>query len=56
MRIGSHSPHRKGAKEDLAYEEYLCRELAIRGLTFERQKPLGVSYKEVKLDCGYRWM
>ena len=37
-----------------AYEECLCRELAIRGITFERQKPLAVSYKGVKLDCGYR--
>ena len=37
-----------------AYEECLCRELAIRGLTFERQKPLAVFYKGVKLDCGYR--
>ena len=37
-----------------AYEECLCRELAICGLTFERQKPLAVSYKGLKLDCGYR--
>ena len=37
-----------------AYEECLCRELAIRAITFERQKPLAVSYKGVKLDCGYR--
>ena len=37
-----------------AYEECLCRELAIRGLTFEWQKPLAVFYKGVKLDCGYR--
>ena len=37
-----------------AYEECLCYELAIRGFTFERQKPLPVSYKGVKLDCGYR--
>ena len=37
-----------------AYEECLCRELAICNLTFERQKPLAISYKEVKLDCGYR--
>ena len=37
-----------------AYEECLCRELAIREITFERQKPLAVSYKGVKLDCGYR--
>ena len=37
-----------------AYEECLCREPAIRGLVFERQKPLTVFYKGVKLDCGYR--
>ena len=37
-----------------AYEECLCRELAIRGLTFERQKPLALSYKGIDLDCGYR--
>ena len=37
-----------------AYEECLCRELFIRHLTFERQKPLPLSYKGVKLDCGYR--
>ena len=37
-----------------AYEECLCRELAIRGLSFERQKPLALSYKGVNLDCGYR--
>ena len=37
-----------------AYDECLCRELSICGLSFERQKPLAVSYKGVKLDCGYR--
>lgn len=37
-----------------AYEECLCQELAIQGLTFERQKPIAVSYKGVNLDCGYR--
>lgn len=37
-----------------AYEECLCHELALAGLKFERQKPLPVSYKGVKLDCGYR--
>ncbi len=37
-----------------SYEECLCRELAIRNISFERQKPLAVSYKGVKLDCGYR--
>ncbi len=37
-----------------AYEECLCRELSLRGHTFLRQVPLPVSYKNVKLDCGYR--
>ncbi len=37
-----------------AYEECLCRELNIRGLVFQRQVPLPVEYKGVKLDCGYR--
>jgi len=36
------------------YEECLCRELDIHGLSFERQKPLAVLCKDVKLDCGYR--
>jgi GxxExxY protein len=36
------------------YEICLCRELSIRGLRFERQVPLSVEYKGVKLDCGYR--
>jgi GxxExxY protein len=37
-----------------AYEECLCHELSIAGISFERQKPLPVHYKNVKLDCGYR--
>jgi GxxExxY protein len=37
-----------------AYEECLCRELNLRGLAFQRQVPLPVEYKGVKLDCGYR--
>jgi len=37
-----------------AYEECLCHELAIRGFSFERQKPLPLQYKGIKLDCGYR--
>jgi GxxExxY protein len=36
------------------YEMCLCRELSIRGLRFERQVPIPVEYKGVKLDCGYR--
>lgn len=37
-----------------ANEECLCHELTLRKVTFERQKPLPVEYKGVKLDCGYR--
>jgi GxxExxY protein len=36
------------------YEMCLCCELAIRGIPFERQVPIPVEYKNVKLDCGYR--
>ena len=37
-----------------AYEECLCHELRLRGIRFQRQVPLPVNYKGVKLDCGYR--
>ena len=37
-----------------AYEMALCRELSLRGISFERQKPMPVSYKDALLDCGYR--
>jgi GxxExxY protein len=36
------------------YEECLCHELHLRGLKFERQLELPVTYKGLKLDCGYR--
>ncbi len=37
-----------------AYEECLCYELSSKGLDFLRQVALPVSYKKVKIDCGYR--
>ena len=37
-----------------AYEECLCHELSIQGVSFENQKPLSIDYKGKKLDCGYR--
>jgi GxxExxY protein len=37
-----------------AYEVCLTFELMQRSLKVERQKPLPVVYREVKLDCGYR--
>jgi len=35
------------------YESCLCRELELAGLAYERQRALPVSYKDVRLDCGY---
>jgi len=37
-----------------AYEICLCSELGLRNVPFECQKPLRLSYKGAKLDCGYR--
>jgi GxxExxY protein len=37
-----------------AYEECLSYELMQRGYKIERQKPIPVVYKEIKLECGYR--
>lgn len=37
-----------------AYEECLNYELNKKGIKSERQKPIPIIYKEIKLDCGYR--
>jgi GxxExxY protein len=37
-----------------AYEECLYNELKQIGIFVEKQKPLPLVYKEVKLDIGYR--
>ena len=37
-----------------AYEECLCHELYLRGRSFQRQVDLPVSFKGLKLDCGYK--
>ena len=37
-----------------AYEECLCYELETHDIPYLRQVPLPVTYKEVRLDCGYR--
>lgn len=37
-----------------AYEECMDRELTLRAISFDRQEPLPVVYKGVKLECGYR--
>ncbi|HPI39149.1 MAG TPA: GxxExxY protein [Ignavibacteriaceae bacterium] len=37
-----------------AYEECLAFELTKAGLKVERQVPIPILYKEIKLECGYR--
>lgn len=37
-----------------AYEACFCHELRVRDLPFERQHPVGISYKEVVVDCAFR--
>ena len=37
-----------------AYEECLCFELGQAQLSHEKEVPLPILYKAVKLDCGYR--
>jgi GxxExxY protein len=37
-----------------AYQECLAREFTLRSINFEKEKPLPVEYKGVRLECGYR--
>lgn len=37
-----------------AYEECLAAEMKYQGLNFERQKPIPLVYRDIKLDAGYR--
>ena len=37
-----------------AYKECLCRELVLRAVPFERERPLPLEYKGIRLECGYR--
>ncbi len=37
-----------------AYERCVARELELRQIPIEVQRPLPLEYKGVKLDCGYR--
>ncbi len=37
-----------------AYEACLSHELRLRGLVVEKQVPIPVFYKGVKIDCAYR--
>jgi GxxExxY protein len=37
-----------------AYEACLCGELGYRQLTFDRQAPIPVQYRDTYVECGYR--
>ncbi len=37
-----------------AYQECLYYELTSQGLKVEKEKPLPLIYKDVKMECGYR--
>jgi GxxExxY protein len=37
-----------------AYEKCLAHELTLRRLTFERQRPVPITYKSITLEYGYR--
>jgi GxxExxY protein len=37
-----------------ADEDCLCHEPALRGIHFEKQKPIPLVYKGTKLECGFR--
>ena len=36
------------------YRECLCRELALRGVSFRKECGIPLEYKGIHLDCGYR--
>ena len=36
------------------YERCLCHELTMRNVRFERQQPMDVEYKGLKVDAAYR--
>ena len=39
---------------EAVYEECLAKEFSLRRITYERQKPIPLIYKDLKLECGYR--
>ncbi len=39
---------------EAVYEAALCHELTVAGIKFERQKNIGVAYKDVFLELGFR--
>lgn len=39
---------------EMAYEQFVCRELDLRGIPFRHQCPVPAEYKGLRLDCGYK--
>ena len=37
-----------------AYHQCLIRELSLKGIAFESEKPIPIEYKGINLDCSYR--
>jgi GxxExxY protein len=37
-----------------AYEACLCRELDLRGVKYQRQLPVPLDYKGIRIEVGYR--
>ncbi len=51
--IGIHRSLVPGLLEAV-YEECLAKEFSLRSIPFERQKPIPLVYRDLKLECGYR--
>ena len=39
---------------EAVYQECLAKEFTLRNIAYERQKPIPLVYKDLKLECGYR--
>lgn len=39
---------------EAVYEECLAKEFSLRSIPYDRQKPVPLVYKDLKLECGYR--
>jgi len=39
---------------EAAYEERLARQFAMTNIPFERDKPIPLIYRDLRLECGYR--
>jgi GxxExxY protein len=39
---------------EAVYEDCLAKEFLLRGIPFERQEPIPLVYRDLRLECGYR--